>query len=280
MSLQRSEVISVTAMEISACFVIGQDMKTSMTHMSRKRISRTRRRCSQHTKRSTNLPDVTEVATPMNIRARFPFQIHKHKNTSSSKADAQINAEAEIYWRETRHIDRTQVQTNSRHIHKQRLRNISSEPKGAISDNGICVAPPTIELYTQAESSCNPYSKPHASSYFPFQTLPNNPSYNGRSTRRQRSQLLRSRLAELPHGYRFDIKQPLRLVPFSSFEGHLPVIDICRTCYIYAISHFDVVQVNAISARATVRDPAAIALAGLAQFAGWSMRSVIRCSKT
>ncbi|KAJ9096635.1 hypothetical protein QFC20_006351 [Naganishia adeliensis] len=75
-------------------------------------------------------------------------------------------------------------------------------------------------------------------------------------------------LPELPHGYRFDIKQPLRLVPFSTFEGHLPVIDICRTCYIYAISHFDVVQVNAISARATARDPAPIALAGLAQFAG------------
>ncbi|KAJ9097956.1 hypothetical protein QFC20_006087 [Naganishia adeliensis] len=77
-------------------------------------------------------------------------------------------------------------------------------------------------------------------------------------------------LPEVPHGYRLGIRQPLNLVPFSTFQGHLPVIDIRRTCYIYAISHFDVVQVNAISARATVRDPAAIALAGLAQFAGWA----------
>jgi hypothetical protein len=38
MSLQKSEVISVTAMENSACFVIGQDMKTLVTPTSRKRI--------------------------------------------------------------------------------------------------------------------------------------------------------------------------------------------------------------------------------------------------
>jgi hypothetical protein len=75
-------------------------------------------------------------------------------------------------------------------------------------------------------------------------------------------------LPELPHGYRFDIRRPLTLVPFATFEGHLPVINICRTCYIYAISHFDVIQVNALSARRTVRDPAAVALAGLEEFAG------------
>ncbi|KAJ9118543.1 hypothetical protein QFC22_003762 [Naganishia vaughanmartiniae] len=52
------------------------------------------------------------------------------------------------------------------------------------------------------------------------------------------------------------------LVPFASFEGHLPN-KICRHCYIKAVTNYDVAIVNAISARATVKDPASIALVGL-----------------
>jgi hypothetical protein len=58
----------------------------------------------------------------------------------------------------------------------------------------------------------------------------------------------------------------MQLVPFNSFHGHIALIPVCRRCYIYAISNFDLVQVNALSARATTIDPAAIALAGLARF--------------
>jgi hypothetical protein len=73
-------------------------------------------------------------------------------------------------------------------------------------------------------------------------------------------------LPELPRGYRFDTQRPMQLVPFNAFHGHIAPIPVCRRCYIYAISNFDLVQVNALSARATMIDPAAIALAGLARF--------------
>lgn len=74
-------------------------------------------------------------------------------------------------------------------------------------------------------------------------------------------------LPGLPRGYRFDTQRPMQLVPFNAFHGHIAPIPICRRCYIYAITNFDLAQVNAMSARATMADPAAIALAGLARFA-------------
>ncbi|KAJ9121111.1 hypothetical protein QFC24_005093 [Naganishia onofrii] len=70
-------------------------------------------------------------------------------------------------------------------------------------------------------------------------------------------------LPALPYGYQFDLQRPLMLVPFASFEGHLPNKHICRDCYIRAVTNYDVAVVNSISARATIEDPASVALAGL-----------------
>lgn len=70
-------------------------------------------------------------------------------------------------------------------------------------------------------------------------------------------------LPTLPYGYRFDLQRPLKLVPFVAFEGHLPEKDICRRCYINALTLYDLEMVNSHAARATMSDPASIALAGL-----------------
>lgn len=118
-----------------------------------------------------------------------------------------------MYCFETRPRARIHVQTNTGQIHKQRMRKNLSEPRGAASDNGICVALLTNKLCMQTQFGHSPlFPNACLPPSFPLQTLPNNLSHNGRSTRRQRLQLLRSRLAGTSSWLRFHIRQPLMLV--------------------------------------------------------------------
>lgn len=75
-------------------------------------------------------------------------------------------------------------------------------------------------------------------------------------------------LPALPIGYKFDTEQPLKLVPFGQFAAVLQPINICRKCYIYAFTHFQLVAVNKASAERTASSPAAVALGNMPRYTG------------
>ncbi|KAI5448786.1 hypothetical protein NCC49_006595 [Naganishia albida] len=78
----------------------------------------------------------------------------------------------------------------------------------------------------------------------------------------------RPALPNLPLGYKFDTGHPMQLVPFGPFTTILKPINLCKRCYIYAITHFHLAVMNKISAQKTVASQAAQALGGFAQYAG------------
>jgi hypothetical protein len=76
-----------------------------------------------------------------------------------------------------------------------------------------------------------------------------------------------SRLPQIPIGYQFDPVYPMQIVPFVHFSKLLQPISICRECYNHAITGWDVVKLNRLSAERTARSPIAGSLSGFSKFA-------------
>ncbi|KAJ9092422.1 hypothetical protein LTR10_024504 [Elasticomyces elasticus] len=74
-------------------------------------------------------------------------------------------------------------------------------------------------------------------------------------------------LPQLPIGYQFDPVSPMQLVPFTHFSKLLEPIAICRECYNRAITSWDVLKLNRISAERTAKSSIASTLSGFSQFA-------------